>query len=280
MKTEELVSIIVRTCGKPDVLKNALNSIRKQTYSNIEVIIVEDGPNTSEQFIKDNFSDLNYVYYATKKQQGRTRAGNIGLFMASGSYFNFLDEDDIFLENHVEMLVDVLISKSALVAYAIAEEHQLRVKSLQPYSFKVKRKLVRYAHPFNRILLCYMNLFPIQSVMFSRELYERCGGFDEELDVLEDWDLWLRYAMHADFQYVPHITSIYYTPFRNHKKVLRECALKHAESQVKEKHNSYNLILSAGQIGKDMDYILNVFNKKGIIFYLKKMQNFLLYHDR
>ena len=121
MEKEVLVSIIVRTCGKPDVLKNALLSIRKQTYPNIEVIIVEDGPNRSEQFIRENFSDLNYVYYATTKQQGRTRAGNIGLSLANGKYLNFLDEDDILLENHVQLLIDALTSKDAFAAYTIAD---------------------------------------------------------------------------------------------------------------------------------------------------------------
>ena len=280
MHKEALVSIIVRTCGKPDVLKNALLSIRSQTYPNIEVIIVEDGENISEHFLKSDFSDLNYVYHATGKRLGRTRAGNIGLSLATGVYLNFLDEDDILLENHVKLLVDTITDCSAQAAYAIAEEHQIKVKSLQPYSFQVKRKLVRYSYPFNRLLLCYMNLFPIQSVLFSRTLYEQYGGFDENLDVLEDWDLWLRYALHTDFVHTPTISSIYYTPYRSRRKFLREKKLQQAEEHVREKHRSYTLTLNAKQIEEDMGYILNVFNKKGLFFYLKKIQNYLLYHDR
>lgn len=279
MGNDVLVSIIVRTCGKPDILKNALESIRNQTYQYIEVIIIEDGLNISEQFIKTNFSDLQYKYYATGERKGRTRAGNIGLSLANGDYFNFLDEDDILLAEHVELLLKALTVDNAKAAYAIAEEHQIKVKSQSPYIFKVKRKLVRYNHPFNRLLLCYMNIFPIQSVMFSKELYQTYGGFDEELDVLEDWDLWVRYAMHFDFKKVQTITSIYYTPYKSRKKRQREIYMKNSADFIIKKHNSYKVKLSAEQINRDMDYILNVFNNKNIWFYLKKIRNYLLYRD-
>lgn len=280
MESNALVSIIVRTCGKPDVLKNALESVRKQTYPLIEVVIIEDGPNISESFIKEHFGDLNYVYHSNKQNLGRTKAGNKGLELATGKYFNFLDEDDILLDLHVETLVNKLENTDASVAYSIAEEKQIKVKSFQPYLFQVKRTLIRYNHPFNRLLLGYMNLFPIQSVMFSRELFEKYCGFDEELDVLEDWDLWLRYALHEDFLFVPEVTSVYYTPFRNRKKKEREISLKKAEEKVKNKHADYFVTLNMKQVNHDMDYVLNHFNRKGLVFCLKKIQNYLLYHDR
>lgn len=279
MNKGTLVSIIVRTCGKPDVLKNALLSIRKQTYPHIEVVIVEDGPNISEQYIGDNFSDLKYIYHSTGRQMGRTKAGNIGLSLATGKYLNFLDEDDVFLENHIEVLVRILTESDADVAFALAEEHQIIVETVEPYVFRVKRKLIRYNYPFNRLLLCYMNYFPIQSIMFSKKIYRQCGGFDEELDLLEDWDLWVRYAMHTDFKKVQTVTSVYYTPYKSDQKKQREIFMHNSTDSIIEKHQKYNIELSVAEINRDMDYILNVFNKKGIWFYLKKIRNYLLYKD-
>ncbi len=279
MDKSVLVSIIVRTCGNTHVLGRALQSIQHQTYRNIEVIVVEDGPNLSEQFVKNSCGDLRYVYHATGKRQGRTCAGNIGMSLATGKYLNFLDEDDILLEEHVELLVDALESRDVKAAFAIAEEHQIKVQSEKPYVFRTKRKLVRYDHPFNRLLLCYMNLFPIQSVMFSRELYEKHGGFDEELDMLEDWDLWVRYASDTDFIKVSEVTSVYYTPYKGKNKRQRDAAMKKAADRILQKHELYPINLSAGQINRDMDYILNVFNRKGLWFYLKKVRNYLLYRD-
>lgn len=279
MNKGAFVSIIIRTCGKPDVLNNALQSIRNQTYPHIEVVIVEDGPNISEQYIRDNFSDLKYIYHSTGRQLGRTKAGNIGLSLATGKYLNFLDEDDVFLENHIEVLARTLTESDADVAFALAEEHQIIVESVEPYVFRVKRKLVRYNYPFNRLLLCYMNYFPIQSIMFTQKIYRLYGGFDEELDLLEDWDLWVRYAMYVDFKKAQTVTSVYYTPYKSDKKKQREIFMHNSTDSIIEKHQKYNIELSVAEINRDMDYILNVFNKKGIWFYLKKIRNYLLYKD-
>ena len=71
LENEPLVSVIVRTCGRPNVLRETLISLRNQTYKNIEVVIVEDGENKSEKMIKEEFSDLNIVYKATGEKQGR-----------------------------------------------------------------------------------------------------------------------------------------------------------------------------------------------------------------
>ena len=62
MKHSELVSVIIRTCGRPDVLKTALESIRSQTYQRIETIVVEDGKAVSREMIEREFPDLHVRY--------------------------------------------------------------------------------------------------------------------------------------------------------------------------------------------------------------------------
>lgn len=275
-----LVSIIVRTCGKPDVLRNALESIRKQTYTNIETIVVEDGMNSSELFINDSFPDLSIRYCATGEHAGRTKTGNVALQMATGEYFNFLDEDDILLSHHVEQLVNCLRVSNAKAAYAVAEEQQIQVVSLSPYIFRVKRKLIRYRHPFNRVLLCYMNIFPIQCVLFSRELYDKYGGFNDKLDMLEDWDLWLRYASHEQFSFLNEITSVYYTPFRDKHKALRDQQLQDAQQSIYANYEKYMFNMTAQEVNVDMQYILTVFRRSSLNKYMRKLYNYLLYRDR
>ncbi len=63
-----LVSILVRTCGRPNTLRETLISLRNQTYKNIEIVIVEDGENISQKMIENEFSDLNIKYEATIKK--------------------------------------------------------------------------------------------------------------------------------------------------------------------------------------------------------------------
>ena len=277
MEEAPLVSIIVRTCGRPNILRNALESIRKQTYDNIEVILVEDGQNISESIIEE-FPELDIHYCAMGKKCGRTKVGNKGLEMSRGRYLNFLDDDDILLPNHITTLVEYLIQNKVRVVYSVGEEQQ--ILRHQDGTFQTKRKFIRYRYPFNRMLLFYMNYIPIQTIMFEQSLYEQYGGFDEDLEVLEDWDIWVRYATVCDFGFVDQVTSVYFTPFRNRVKKNRDVEMKVAEDRVREKHSSYTMNLSVAQVNRDMDYVVNVFNQKSYIFYLRKIRNWLLYRDR
>ena len=275
-----MVSIIVRTCNRPSVLKTALNSIRKQTYPNIEVIVVEDGTNESEQMIKEEYSDLNIKYYCMQEKVGRTKTGNFALEKASGKYYNFLDDDDAFYANHVETLVQALEAGSNKAAYSIAEESQIVVKSQNPYVFREKRKIVRYSQPFNRILLYNSNYIPIQSIMFSRELYEQLGGFDESLEVLEDWDVWARYSTITDFTFIPEITSVYYVPSVRRNKKKRASNLYYAEDALKNKFQQYQVTMNVGQVYQDMEYIIKKYKTGQLIRYMRLVWNFLLYGEK
>ena len=201
-KEYPLVSVIIRTCGRPRVLRRALESVKRQTYPNVEIVLIEDGPNVSEKFVKYYYEDQNILYYSTGEHVGRCRAGNLGLEKANGKYLNFLDDDDILRENHIALLVEQLEQSECRVAYAIAEEYQFVNDPENPNRRRIKRKCIKYKQPFNRLLLCYMNYFPIQSVMFEKAVYLENGGFDESLEIFEDWDMWLRFALKDAFLYV------------------------------------------------------------------------------
>lgn len=216
------VSIIVRTCNRPEVLKNCLRSIQDQTYENIEVVVVEDGEPNAYDMIKRDFSHMDIHYYATGNRVGRSKAGNIALSKATGDYLNFLDDDDEFYPDHVASLIKAIDQSGCKAAYAVAEESVCYFNRKKQAYFEV-RKFVRYRNAFNRLYLLHENYFPIQTVMFSKELFEKYGGFKEDLTYLEDWELWVRYAMKADFCMVNTVTSKYRVPIKaaNRSKQLR-----------------------------------------------------------
>ena len=87
--------------------------------------------------------------------------------------------------------------------------------------------------PFTMERLLHENLMPIQSVLFRRSLFEREGGFDETLDQLEDWNLWVRYGAHGTFAHVPKLTSIYRTPDDENERHQRHLALHAAYEKVR-----------------------------------------------
>lgn len=247
-KENPLVSVIVRTCNRPEVLRETLVSLRNQTYRNIEVVVVEDGEPTAENMIKTDFPDLNVNYYATKVNKGRSVAGNIGLEMANGEYINFLDDDDLFFADHIETLVNKIQKEEQLAVYAFGFETPIEVKSIEPYKYKVVHYIGRYKDDFSKVKLCHHNFMPIQCILFSKKLYETYGGFDESLDYLEDWDLWVRYMQMTDYICVPKTTSIYRVPAEDSKREVRQKQLDDALETVRKKHENYFIQVSVADL--------------------------------
>ena len=252
-----LVSVIVRTCGRKNVLRECLLSLKKQTYDNIEVVVVEDGDNLSEKMIKDEFSTLNIKYIATNTKVGRCKAGNIGLENSTGKYCNFLDDDDLFFADHVETLVKKLVENSEYkAAYAVSYESKIEVIRKEPiYEYKEYSKIPVHDKPFSRITLLTRNAFPIQCVMFSRELYEKYGGFDVELDNLEDWELWARYSLENRFLYVQKVTSLYRVPYSTEDYEKRQKDIDYYYNMAKDKIWSRNLVAKPKDILEEIRHI-------------------------
>lgn len=243
-----LVSIIVRTCQRPDVLRETLISIRNQTYDNIEIVVVEDGKPSAQEMIEAEFNDLNIRYFSTGTNMGRSNAGNLGLENATGEFLNFLDDDDVFYADHVECLVRELQQSGNMAAYAFGFETPIVVYSTKPYKYEIKAYNRRYTTKFDEVELCYHNYIPIQCIMFSRKLYEELGGFDTSLDYLEDWDLWVRYAQRTRFSCVEKTTSMYRVPFDQKIQKTRQDKLDEALKVVRKKHETYNIPVSASRL--------------------------------
>ncbi|MBR0491135.1 MAG: glycosyltransferase [Clostridia bacterium] len=250
LEEEPLVSIIVRTCGRPNVLRECLISLRNQTYKNLEVIVVEDGENKSENMIKEEFSDLNVIYKATIKKQGRCLVGNLGMQLANGKYLNFLDDDDLFFADHVETLVQSLLKHPKYkLAYTTSFESKIEVKSREPkYEYIEESRVLVHNRPFSRVRLLTMNLFPIQAVMFEKTIFEKYGGLDEELDNLEDWEMWQRFSTENAFLYVPKTTSLYRVPAKAENYKERQEELDSYYKKAKEKVDSRKITIEPQEL--------------------------------
>jgi len=216
---DPLVSVIVRTCpGREDWLREALTAIRFQSYEPIEVVVVEDGAEQPAEGLSELVTGpQRRLVHRVIPKSGRCRAGNVGLQAASGSYLQFLDDDDLLFPNHLRTLIDALRSmasqqRAVQAAYSVALEAPTRVTSRAPLAYREIDRYVAYRQRFSSPRLQKTNYLPIQSVLFHRSLFDACGGLDESLDNLEDWDLWRRFAGHSQFLFVDRVTSLYRVP--------------------------------------------------------------------
>jgi glycosyltransferase involved in cell wall biosynthesis len=234
-----LISVIVRTRARPSYLKEALRSIANQTYRPIEVIVVEDGPPTS-QGVVDSFASVQgimFQYIPLGINCGRCKAGNNGLRASTGSYINFLDDDDLLYPDHLEVLVKTLLEKPE---HKAAYTSSFEVKSVYNPDGVTKLRYEAMDNDYNEQTLHVKNLFPIQAVMFHRDLFNSFGGFDESLELLEDWDLWLRYSTITSFVPVRKTTSEFRVPVGKIAEQ-RHRVLADYYRIVKEKHTLKNL---------------------------------------
>ena len=248
--TNPLVSIIVRTCSRPDTLRENLISLRNQTYKNIEVVVVEDGKNTAEKMIKNEFKDLNIVYEATGTNIGRSKVANIAMKKAKGKYLNFLDDDDVFYNDHVETLVKSLEKNKYDIVFSSSFETLIEVQNKSPYKYIIHDKGPFGGWDFDRFELYKHNLFPIQSVMLKKELVKECGGIDETIDALEDWDFWVRLSLNHEFYRIKKTTSIFRTPFNKEVRADRNEFLASTLEYLDNKFKTYKPTITASDIKK------------------------------
>jgi GT2 family glycosyltransferase/LmbE family N-acetylglucosaminyl deacetylase len=247
-----LVSIITRTvANRGELLKQAGFSVFNQTYPNIEWVIVEDGGDSQRPYVEHFSSTQNVqVIYEPLAKVGRSAAGNRGMELASGDWLMFLDDDDCLYADHVEtLMLEIQANIGVSAAYSLAweveskvEEGGLRIEEASYHQVPSLKQAYDYK------LLRHSNYIPIQSILFSAQLFQQRGGFDVTLDYLEDWHLWQRFAHDNTFAYVPKTTSIYRTPMDSKLRKHRQSLLDGAYVEVKEKsEDDIQMIIAAEQ---------------------------------
>jgi glycosyltransferase involved in cell wall biosynthesis len=198
-----LVSVIVPAYNQSRYLGEAIESILRQTCSDFEAIIVDDGSTDDTESVARGFLGDPRIRYIYQENRGLSAARNTGLRAARGRLLAFLDSDDAFLPDKLAILAGELeihpeIGLVAGQAIPI-DEHGCRVGRI-----------------FNRCLpqeganLLLGNPLHVGSVLLRREWQERVGEFDESLRSYEDWDLWLRLARAGcPMGWVPRPVSLY-----------------------------------------------------------------------
>ena len=212
-----LVTIITRTHGpKTRYLSEAITSVLNQTYANIEHLIVEDRTRYAKQMVEEVKTQYGAnIHYLHSSAGGRSAAGNLALSHAQGTYIMMLDNDDLLFGDHVEQLMRAIEgceNPNCVAAYSLAWELVTETSEGEAYTERAHNLIAAHTNGYSQQKLAVSNFIPIQSILFHRDLYQTHGGFDEALDHLEDWNLWVRFSQSGDFVYVPKVTSMYRTP--------------------------------------------------------------------
>lgn len=193
---KQLVSIIMPAYNAESFIGEAINSVVNQTYSNWELIIIDDGSTdkTAEKVqswvVKDN--RIQYWYQVNGKQ-GKAR--NLGISKSKGDYLAFLDADDLWLPEKLEIQieeiqknnVDLVFSNS----YIFNDDNDADVSK----TMNVKKAMFIGEKAFQ--LFLEGNRIPILTVLTKKENVNQVGGFSEKINIqnAEDYHLWLKMLM-------------------------------------------------------------------------------------
>lgn len=191
-----LVSVIVRSMDRPH-LSDALDSIALQTYPNLEVVVV-DALGAGHQSLPPWCGRYPLRVVGMGERLARSRAANLGLDEARGEFLIFLDDDDLFLPDHVATLVAACEKDGAPAAYG-------GVRVLDDAG----RERSTYNQDFSRGRLLAANYLPIHAVLFRRDAVAAGCRFDESLEVFEDWDFWLQLTRETDLVPTGVVSAIY-----------------------------------------------------------------------
>jgi len=178
------VSVIIPTYNRGWIVRDAIDSVLGQTYTDFELIVVDDGSSDRTPPILDAYGDRLCVI--RQANQGVSAARNRGIGESSGPLIALLDSDDIWLPKKLAVQVD-FFNRNPAALICQTEEIWIR-NGLRVNPGKRHRKPSGMI--FERSLeLC---LVSPSAVMVRRELFEKVGQFDESLPACEDYDLWLR----------------------------------------------------------------------------------------
>jgi glycosyltransferase involved in cell wall biosynthesis len=205
-----LVSILIPTFNRRRYLSQALTSALRQTYPNIEVIVINDGGEDIDDIVR-SFADDRVVFINRAKNRGKAYSLNEALARAKGKYITYLDDDDIYYPCHVEILANTLEANLQYgAAYSDLYKAHCRIESDGRRT--VLSKIVEVSRDFDRFFLLHFNHILHVSLMHRRDLLEKTGLYNEDLQILIDWDITRRLSFFTDFLHVPQITGEYYGP--------------------------------------------------------------------
>ncbi len=212
-----LVSVLLPTYNRRRYLPTALASALSQTHRNLEVFVVRDGGEEIADIV-DSFHDPRIVFIDRKENRGKPRSLNEALRRAQGAYVAYLDDDDAWYPHHVETLVRALETQTDCQA-AYSDLYRVYCEVKPGGERVVLSKYVEISRDFDRFLMLYFNHVLHVSVMHRRDLLEKTGPYNENLNILIDWDLNRRIAFFSDFHHVLSITGEFYCPLNDSDRI-------------------------------------------------------------
>lgn len=179
-----LVSVIIPVYNRREMLLQAVDAVLAQSFTDFELIVVDDGSTDDTPAALAPFSDV--ITLLTQENRGVSAARNVGVSRSKGEFIAFLDSDDLWLPDKLKRQVAFFKARPEALA---CQTEEVWIKSGRRVNPGKKHR-----KPSGMIFMPSLELCLVSpsAAMIKKSFFLDMGGFDESLPACEDYDLWLR----------------------------------------------------------------------------------------
>lgn len=225
-----MISVIITTHNRLDDLKKAVESVKQQTYKDIEIIVVDDNSDDGTKDYFESDPSIIYRFISSKEHKNGNYARNQGIKLAKGNYIAFLDDDDVWFPTKLEKQLHIIKSRDCGMVY-VARKFLVNEK----YTFDEKID-PRMVGDLKQEIFC--NIISTTScIMVKREVLNKVGAFDEELNYWQEYDLLTRICMAYKAECVNEPLTLYRMNFSDKKRLSNKVeGFKEAVKRINSKY--------------------------------------------
>jgi glycosyltransferase involved in cell wall biosynthesis len=191
------VTIVLPTHNGAKYLRQSIDSCLNQTYSNLELIIVDDGSTDETPSLIKSYNDKRIKFLRHKKNVGLPRALNSGFRYASGDFLTWTSDDNQYLPTAIEEMISFL-AKNKGFGFVYADYISFNLQT----GHKELRKLpdIPNIRVQNDIGACFL---------FTRQVWREVGEYNPNYSLVEDYDYWIRVWQRFKVKHYPRVLYIY-----------------------------------------------------------------------
>jgi glycosyltransferase involved in cell wall biosynthesis len=207
-------SVIIPLYNKESYIINTLGSVLNQTFTDFEVIIVNDGSTDNSLKKIEPFIDLR-IKIINQENRGASQARNLGIEKANGEYIALLDADDFWYSNHLLELKKLIEKFPRAGLFCNNYEISYNIEFTKPatFNFKYGNQPIIVEDYFKSSII--NSVAWTSSVAFTKDSFEKLGRFHLGLKTGQDIDLWIRFALNFNVAFNPKRTMRYHSFDRN-----------------------------------------------------------------
>lgn len=260
-----LVSIIIPIYNRLEYINEAIDSVLAQTYQNYEIVVVDDGSTSNVKRVLEPY--MNKIKYIWQENKGLAVARNTGIKNSEGKYFAFLDDDDLFEPQKLEVQVPIL-ENNPQVGFVYSDYYIFETSNKKETRLSLAAGRDRPSSEFTKLFFVNPNV-AINSVLIRRKCFEDVGLFDESLYQHEDGDMLLRIALQWQVKFLNYPSA----KVRRHPNKMSQNRIEMCKAIIK---SSKKILASSpkfkNSLGIDVDNKLaEIYFQLGEAYLSKKM---------